>query len=96
MRDATVTFHIIYTLTDLSLEHRYGLQLLLLLEDLLLHLINLFLLGSQGLFSSSQPLLKLVRQLLLHHLRLKETMAKVKGLGLYPHNLKVLIWLSGT
>lgn len=57
--------------SDLSLEHRYGLQLLLLLEDLLLHFIDCILLHSQGLFSSSQTLLQLVCQLLLHHLRLE-------------------------
>lgn len=55
---------------DLGLEDRNGLQLLFLLEDLLLHLIDLVLLGHQGLFSSSQLTLHLVQQLFLHHLTL--------------------------
>lgn len=56
---------------DLSLEHRNGLQVLLLAVELLLHLINGVLLGHQGLFGGCQPLLKIIRELLLHRLKLE-------------------------
>lgn len=57
---------------DLGLEHRNGLQVLLLAVELLLHLINGVLFGRQGLFGGCQPLLKIVCDLLLHRLKLDD------------------------
>lgn len=54
----------------LSLEHGNGLQVLLLAVELLLHLVDGILLGHQGLLGGRQPRLKVVRNLLLHRLRL--------------------------
>lgn len=57
---------------DLSLKHRDGLQVLLLAVDLLLQLIDDFLLSHQRLLCGRQPLLKVIRDLLLHQLRLED------------------------
>lgn len=56
---------------DLSLENRDGLQLLLLLEHLLLHLVDLALFDGQRLFRRGQTLLQTLHQLLLHQLGLQ-------------------------
>lgn len=81
----------IYTPADLCLEDRYLFQLLLLLEDLLLHEIDLVLFSNQRLFSSSQPLLQLVQHLLLHHLGLQDLRAMIKYVWLSFHNIYTLI-----
>ena len=69
-------------------------QLLLLLEDLLLHEIDLVLFSDKRLFSSSQALLQLVQQLLLHHLGLQDLRAMVKYTWLSFHRIYTLIAAS--
>ena len=62
--------------THLCLEDGDGLQLLLLLEDLLLHFVNVLLLVDQGLLRRLQPVVQILQNRARHRLRLRWEVGK--------------------